>query len=219
MRSAILLAALLLACGSESSSTSVPAPLAPVGEFGSSGAPMQALDGLRAGSGGSADEPADAPTSGVQDETTAAGASGSSVGGASGSNAVLGGAAGSNTQAGQGGVAVSNTGHAGSGGVAPLPFACPDPKPDDGISWTLYTVPPGECLMVGSSTWQGEQVCREASTIDGVCDAKCANYLAVRVGLFEQPLTIAVMPLFGAVLEGPPETVLGCTTALEGVFP
>jgi hypothetical protein len=114
---------------------------------------------------------------------------------------------------------VGGSGAAGTPSELPKPFSCPDPKPDDGIGWTVYTVQPGDCLVVGSSTWQGEQVCRETSTTDGKCDAKCANYLSVRVGLFDEPITIAVMPLFGIALTGPSDMVPGCFEAREGVWP
>jgi hypothetical protein len=119
----------------------------------------------------------------------------------------------------------SSAGHAGSSsaagaaGAPPKPFSCPDPLPDDGVEWKLYTVQPGHCAIVGSSTWSGEQVCRETSTTDGTCDAECKNYLSVRVDLFDEPVTIAVMPLFGQVVESAALDNAACAQAPKGIVP
>jgi hypothetical protein len=110
-----------------------------------------------------------------------------------------------------------SSGAAGKGGTPA--FSCPDPRPDDGIGWTQYVVQPGHCLIVGSSTWSGEQVCRELAPDDGTCDASCKNYLSVRVDLFDEPLHIAVMPLFGTVLELDSETDQACASTPSGVRP
>jgi hypothetical protein len=215
---------LLCACGSaenERESFAAPASSVVDGVAGTGPAPTVSSGG------GSSGAPSIAGAAGVagsdsEGGTSTAGSAGQTSSGAGGVAGVGGSTSGGT--AGQGGTAGSagSKSEAGSAGVAnePKPFACHDPKPDDGIEWTIYTVEPGHCLTVGNTTWGGQQVCRETSPHDGVCDATCANYLSVRVPLFGEPLEIAVMPLFGMVFAGTtPETDYSCSHSIEGVGP
>jgi hypothetical protein len=223
MRKLMGIGLLLCACGSaenEREAFMAPASSLPDGVAGTAPA---AAGSSSAGSSGapSLAGAAGLAVAGSESEggTNTAGSAGQASSGAGG----VAGAAGSTSggTAGQGGTAGTKS-EAGSAGAAdePKPFACHDPKPDDGISWQFFTIEPGHCLNAGDTSWSGERVCRETSPYDGVCDATCANYLSVRVPLFGEPITIAVMPFAGLVFAGTtPETSYACSHSIEGVGP
>lgn len=165
--------------------------------------------------------------------SSSAGSAGTSAGSTTSTAGTSGDAGTGGTSAGTGGTSAGDAGSSSTGGAAgsgstggstPGPFSCPDPSPDDEIEWKVYTVQPGHCLTVGSSTWSGMQVCRETSPDDGTCAAECKNYLRIRVSIVDEPVRIAVMPLFGQVVESSsnPEHEdysSACYQALEGMYP
>jgi hypothetical protein len=193
----------------------------------------------RIGEGG--DGPIDTPTA-DSGGTVASAGTGGAASGAGGTNGVQAGAGGDDAgsagdarqggewgmpetggtggePAGGGGAEGGSSGAGGTGGVPP--FSCP---PIGDHEWTIYTVEPGRCIRAGDTTWTGQQICRELSVDDGSCDAKCSNYVTVKVGLFSDPVTIAVMPMAGAVLQGSfefddPDYQTWCYQAADGVRP
>lgn len=211
MRIAIVAAGLLLACGAEPGGNVSPPPVR-VAELAGNGSTAGSSAEPAGGGSGAAGETNAGSAAGSTDtsSTASAGAGTSEAGGGAGTSGA--------------GGAQGGSGQPGTTGAAPLAFPCPDPTSDDAIAWQLYTVQPGHCLIVGNARWGGQKVCRETSTTDGACDATCANYLSVRVGLFDEPVAVAVLPLFGIVVESSSrfddaDSSASCRAAPEGVFP